>query len=166
MISALRGAGVPINTRVIGVAASMAAVISQIGDRKEIDSDAMFNLHFASAGTQGRGTAEDHKQAIDLLDGINDIILSKLKGSNLRKRDLVKLMNEDRLMDSKEAISLGFFDRATEPLKAVALLTNKNMTRDDFKKVLNEASVRLGFTDPKDDEQAELIAELAEKAEA
>jgi len=164
IIAALQGAGVPIHTRVIGMAASMAAVISQIGDVKEIDSDALFNLHFASVGASGRGTKEDHIKAADLLDGINEMLVNKLKNSNLRKRDLVKLMSEDRVLTAEEAVNMGFFTSITEPLKAVALITNNNMKKVDFVKAISDAKAMVGLTPPVDDEQKELIENMEKEA--
>jgi ATP-dependent Clp protease protease subunit len=166
IIAALQGAGVTVNTRVIGMAASMAAVISQIGDNREIDEDALFNLHFASVGTSGRGTKEDHLKAVDLLKGINETLVKKLKNSSLGKRDLIKLMEEDRVMTAKEATQLGFFDSMTQPMKAVAFLTNNNdMKKDDLKAFISNSLATIGVNKPVDEEQQKLVDNLAKEAE-
>jgi ATP-dependent Clp protease protease subunit len=166
IIAALQGSGVTIHTRVIGMAASMAAVISQIGDVREIDSDALFKLHFAAVGTTGRGTKEDHIKAAELLDGVNDMLLKKLKNTKLRKRDLVKLMSEDRALLAEEAYNFGFFDHLTEPLKAVALITNNsNMETVKQKGIISQAKSLLGFSEPASEEEKELVEAMTEAVE-
>jgi hypothetical protein len=94
------------------------------------------------------------------------MLLKKLKNANLRKRDLVKLMNEDRAMTADEATKLGFFDSLTEPMKAVAFLTNNNnMKRNDFDKAISNAKSFLGFQEPANEDEKALIESMSEAAE-
>ena len=58
--AALSNSKSKVTTNVIGVAASMGAVISQAGGERYIAPDANFNVHNAGLGSSGRGTKEEN----------------------------------------------------------------------------------------------------------
>jgi ATP-dependent Clp protease protease subunit len=132
ILYALRNSPARIVTNVIGVAASMAAVISQAGDVRRIAPDGSFNVHMGEAQPTGRQTAEAHIEAAEMLNMFDDLMIAAMDRSKLDDIELRGLMAQDRVMGAEEALTLGFFDEFSEPVQAVAQLNNNiHMNRID-----------------------------------
>ena len=166
IIHALRNSGSHITTNVIGLAASMAAIISQVGNRRLISPDASFNVHNGEMPVDGRGTKENHIAAAETLAVMDSQMAKALSKSDLTTEELSTLMAQDRLLSASEALSLGFFDAFSEPVQAVAQINkNVNMNKlDAIKQKLNIAAIKLGFAVAVlTDEEAARLAELEAK---
>ncbi len=149
IIRALKNTGSHITTNVIGLAASMAAVISQVGNKRVIAEDASFNVHNSAMVVGGRGTKEEHAQAADTLTAMDELMISTLSNDIISDIDLTTLMSEDILLTASEAVALGFFDSISAPVKAVAILnktihTNMNKLQSIMSKI-NLSAVKLGL---------------------
>ena len=81
--SVLRNSDSHVTTNVVGVAASMGAVISQAGDKRLIAEDAHFNIHNGAQGNVGRGTKEEHLEAAETLSKLDDVMVTAFKKSGL-----------------------------------------------------------------------------------
>ena len=149
IIRALKNTGSHITTNVIGLAASMAAVISQVGNKRVIAEDASFNVHNAAMVVGGRGTKEEHAQAADTLTAMDELMISTLSNNIISDKDLTTLMSEDILLTASEAVALCFFDSISAPVKAVATLNktiNTNMNRlQTIMSKINLSAVKLGL---------------------
>jgi len=163
IISALKNTGSHITTSVIGLAASMAAVISQVGDKRVIAEDASFNIHNSAMEPQGRPTKENHLEAANMLSAMDEIMITTLSNDTISKEDLETLMSEDILLTAKEAVALGFFDLISAPVKAVALL-NKTIKMTNLQTIMskiNLSAIKLGLISAVlSDEEASRMAEL------
>ena len=157
-----------VTTNVIGVAASMAAVISQAGDVRLIAPDANFNIHNGAMGGVGRGTKEDHQESIDILEKMDATMTLAFAKSNLHEQALKDLMKEDKLLSAEEALAMGFFDGFSEPIGALASYNKQINDMSKVSKLLAEAKIAaIGlFNDEPTEEQKEAVAELKAKITA
>ena len=121
----LRNSKSHVTTNVVGIAASMGAVISQAGDKRLIAEDAHFNIHNSAQGNVGRGTKEEHSEAVETLEKLDNVMVASLSKSGLDDKSLRDIMKLDTLLSSDEAIGLGFFDGTSKPIEATAELTLK-----------------------------------------
>ncbi len=169
IIRALRNTGSHITTNVIGLASSMAAIISQVGDVRLIAEDATFNIHNSAMAGEGRGTKENHLSAASTLEAMDNLMLNVMANNNLSANELKTLMEEDVLLSASEAVALGFFDKISKPVKAVAMLNKevksiKNMNK--LESIMNKvqiSAIKLGImkaelTDEESARKAELKA--------
>jgi len=152
-----------VTTNVIGVAASMAAVISQAGDKRTISPDATFNIHNASMSIGGRNTKEAHKEAIETLEKLDNSMTKAFARTGLSSEDIQVLMQSDKLLSADEAMTLGFFDSYSQPVQAVAKLNHeiKNMSKlSELMGKVETAAIKLGVKSTDDDAKKALVAAL------
>lgn len=160
----LRDSKSKVTTNVIGVAASMAAVISQSGDKRLIAPDASFNIHNGAMGkTEGRGTKEDHLEAIDTLEKMDAIMVRSFAKTGLAESQIETIMKSDKLLTADEAITLGFFDGYAEPIKAVAEFnkqTNEMSKLSELMAKVETAAISIGLKSTDDDAKQKLVDAL------
>lgn len=130
IIDALRISPAKVTTKVFGIAASMAAAISQAGDIRLIAEDALFQPHMAEAMPKGRFTKENLDKTSDMLGVVDEILMKSFSKSNLSDADLEALLIEDKPISASEAIKLAFFDGSMEPIKAAAHLNTLIMSKE------------------------------------
>jgi len=109
--NALRAHPARVTTRVDGLAASIASVIFQAGDERQIMTGAQVMIHNAWTVAVG-DSAELHKTA-DLLEkqnvNIADIYTER-SGSDLEASDWLDLMSDETWMTAAEAVEYGLAD--------------------------------------------------------
>ena len=109
-------------TRIIGMAASIATVIAQSGNIRKISDNALFLIHRAM--TIGMGNAKEIQVAIDDLNAIDTKIINiyTKRGANSEKvNELMDVNNGNgKWLDGKEAKDAGLIDEIFEPTKAAA----------------------------------------------
>lgn len=144
IIQALKDTGAHITTNVIGVAASMASVISQVGDKRLISPDARFNIHNGEMQPMGRQTKESHIEAALLLDKMDAQMIKAFSKSNMDSNELKALMEEDILLTADEALELGFFDSFSESIEVAANFKTINNYKDmnKLQSILREVKAR------------------------
>ncbi|MCC6382822.1 MAG: Clp protease ClpP [Dehalococcoidia bacterium] len=110
-LRALSAAGHHITTTCIGQAASMAAILMQAGDTRQMAEHAVFMVHEISSGAEG-SVAElaDHLKLLERLQGKGlDILTAR---SKLTRDELASRWKKtDWYMDATEALDLGLIDR-------------------------------------------------------
>lgn len=162
--SVLRNSTSHVTTNVIGIAASMAAVISQAGDKRLIAPDANFNIHnAASERVLGRGTKEEHLEVVELLKKLDFTMLKAFNKTGLTDTELETIMESDKLISAQEAVKLGFFDGYSEPIKAVAKLNKHINEMSVISELLNKAdiaAIKLGLKTTDDEAKKKLVAAL------
>ncbi|MFQ5769702.1 MAG: head maturation protease, ClpP-related [bacterium] len=97
---------------VVGEASSAANIIAMAADEGEriIRENAKMMAHFPWTGK--RGNADDFQKTADELKQLNnDVMQIYLKRIKLNKSELEQFLKEEKLMDAKEAVKLGFADR-------------------------------------------------------
>ena len=161
--ASLRNSPSHVTTNVIGVAASMAAVISQAGDKRMIAPDAIFNIHNSAQDLGVRPTKEAHADAIETLEKLDDGMTAAFSKTGLSPESIQVLMRSDKLLSADEAMTLGFFDGFSQPVKAVAKLNLdiKNMSKlSELMAKVDTAAIKLGIRDTDDEAKKELVAAL------
>lgn len=110
-IVALSSSGVRVTTVVSGVAASMAAILSQAGDERVIMPNASFMLHQATFGMMGQSFAiKDRAKWVEMLEERFLTIIAErcvLSVEELRER----WDRTDWWLIGQDAMDLGLFDR-------------------------------------------------------
>jgi len=144
IIQALKDTGSHITTNVIGVAASMASVISQVGHVRTISPDARFNIHNGEMQPAGRQTKESHIEAAQLLDKMDAQMINAFSKSTMEASELKALMQEDLLLTAEEALELGFFDSFSESIEIAANFKTINNYNDmnKLQSILKEVKAR------------------------
>jgi ATP-dependent protease ClpP protease subunit len=110
-------------TRIIGMAASIASVIAQCGQTRKISDNALFLAH-RSMGI-AIGNQNEISALVDSLKSIDDKIIGiyTKRGANAEK--INELMNADngngKWIDGEEAKEYGLIDEVFEPTKAAAI---------------------------------------------
>jgi len=105
-----------ITIKIIGLAASIASIIAQASHKTLIAKTASFLIH--NPFSIAVGDAEAFKKEGKTLDEITNQLVEVYKSkSNLSDEDLKKIMNEDRIMNSKDAKKYKLVDDIFEPDK-------------------------------------------------
>ena len=166
--SVLRNSSSKVTTNVVGVAASMGAVISQAGDKRLIAPDASFNIHNGAMGNVGRGTKEEHVEAAETLGKLDESMIGAFAKTGLSRDDISTIMKADKLLTADEAITLGFFDGLSKPIQAVAELNlNKDMSVvSELLAKADVAAIKLGIKSTDDDKKNKLVAALEAEIKA
>jgi ATP-dependent protease ClpP protease subunit len=117
--NALKNHKAKVTAHVDGIAASIASYIAMAADRIIMPANSFMLLHNASGFVMG--TAEEMRSVADDLDRIDKSISATYASRSGQKPSAVaKLLKEDRLMDAKEAKSLGYADEVTADVKMAA----------------------------------------------
>ena len=166
----LRNSPNHVTTHVIGVAASMAAVISQAGDTRLIAPDANFNIHNGAMGsTGGRGTKEEHLEAAETLAKLDATMMKSFDKTGLSTEELQVIMHSDKLLTADEAVQLGFFDGYAKPVQAVAEFNNKIKEMSKLSELMAQvdtAALRLGLRETDNAAKKALVASLEKELKA
>lgn len=117
-------------TRVVGIAASMAGMISQAGDERVILDYGLFHTH----GPQVPKGKKVEKGLITLMQGSLKTILTSKAGISEEKAE--ELLTGENLFTAVEAQKMGFFDRI-ESSKDVLVLDTSN-SLDELYEMANE----------------------------
>lgn len=136
-------------TRIIGMAASIATVISQVGDVRKISDNALFLIHHAM--DISIGNVKELQASIDALNTIDTKIVNIYLKRGADKDTVNALMDENngygKWIDGEEAVKAGLIDEVFEPTKAAAnfdlnkyknikypeIPKNNNMTENEVK---------------------------------
>lgn len=124
--NALRDSKADIRIEIIGIAASMGAIIAL--SRKEVymAENGFLMIHAASGST--RGTAEDHLQTVKLLRSIEDNFIKKLmQKTGQDKKHVEKWLQGDNWINAQEALSSGLIAGVIEPEAEIGDLEPQNL---------------------------------------
>lgn len=114
IFNALRAHPAEITTRVDGMAASIASVIAQAGDRRIMLTGSQMMIHDALAFTIGN--ASDHLKTAEILDVQSSIIAGiYAERSEGDSDDWRSLMAEETWFDHDSAVEAGLADEAVKP---------------------------------------------------
>lgn len=109
-----RNDGWKINTRITGIAASMAGVIAQAGEVREITPFATFHMHELSSAAWGSySEIRDRQKFHEMLMGKLATILSER--SALSQEEVLRLFetNRDTYLSADQALEMGLVDVIT-----------------------------------------------------
>ena len=109
-------------THIDGLAASMAAVISQAGDEVNMADNALLMIHNPTAFFGG--DIEDLERMKSMLEKAKDSSIKALqRHSSLSEDDMSELLSAETWMDAKEAKELGFVHNITGSNEVAATFT-------------------------------------------
>ena len=111
----------PINTVVIGQAASMGSLLAQAGDKRYITENSRHMIHRVSSGTQGTSGSvwvqelefEDAKRRLEESKKINEKLTQIYVDHNTAGKtyeELLETMKFDTYMSAQEALEFGLVD--------------------------------------------------------
>ena len=109
-----------ITVKIDGIAASAASVIAMAGTKVLMAPTAMMMIH--NPATMAFGDHSDMKKAIELLDEVKESIINAYEiKTELPRRQLARMMDDETWMNARKAIELGFADgELTDEKKAVS----------------------------------------------
>ena len=145
-------------TRVVGIAASMAGMISQAGDERVIMDYGLFHTH----GPQVPSGGAADKKLIEIMKGSLKTILKSKAG--ISDEESEKLLSGENLFTAVEALNLGFFDRiessgeavkldATNTIDELYILANNFLNNNNKPNKMNEVITFLGLENEANEEQ-------------
>lgn len=145
-------------TRVIGIAASMAGMISQAGDERVIMDYGLFHTH----GPQVPSGGAADKKLIEIMKGSLKTILKSKAG--ISDEESEKLLSGENLFTAVEALNLGFFDRiessgeavkldATNTIDELYILANNFLNNNNKPNKMKEVITFLGLENEANEEQ-------------
>lgn len=110
LYNAMVSSKAPVNTRCVGMAASMAAVLLAAGDHRSASTACHFMLHEVSGGAPGGQTIDHVKWADRIVDVENLLLIILSENSGISMSDLRKISVYETWYDSEETLALGFVD--------------------------------------------------------
>lgn len=161
--TALKSYGGKVITKVVGLAASAASVITMAGDIVKITPTGQVMIHNASGGFGG--DYRDMEKGAEILKNINATISNaySLK-TGLSNEELLEMMNKETWLTPQQALEKKFVDEImfTNDVKLVASFNNGMLPQE----VINKMKMELKNKIPKDiendieAEKAKLLMEL------
>jgi ATP-dependent Clp protease protease subunit len=154
-------------TKVIGIAASMAGIISQAGDYRIIKDYALFHAH-------GPQVPKGKEVEADLLNKMLESLKTMIRAkTNLTDEQVNSLLGKETVLTASEALQMGLFDEIEETkgvkpellisnnVEALYEMANNFITKNDEMKNLND------FLQLENATEEQIIAKVMEiKAEA
>lgn len=113
--NALRNSKAQIEIHIVGIAASMGAIIALSRDDVYMAENGFLMLHEASGYTSG--TIADHQSAINLLKSIKDNFTKKLVARTGKTKDVViaDYLTGDNWLDAEQALEAGLISGIIDP---------------------------------------------------
>lgn len=130
-----------------GLAASAAANIFLAGDKRQIFKDSELMIHGVLA--MAYGNAEDFKKLADELEKSTNLMIDNfyLDRFDLKRDEIVEMMNEERMIDGKECVECG---AATGFRKVKGNESEEEEMENEYEEDPDEKGNE--ETDPEDDE--------------
>jgi len=138
IFNALRRHRGGLTVHVDGLAASMASVIAMAGDKISMADNALLMIH--NPWSLAMGDADDLRKEAATLDKIKgSMVRTYARRANLPQSDISAMMDEEKWMDAREALELGFVDEIEEGNLAAASVT-RTEAQERFDKLKNSMS--------------------------
>ena len=119
MYNGLRQHGAEITTRTMGVAASAASVVFMAGDKRVMPENTFLLIHNVLAPLYGN--ADEHREFADLLDKINQSIVSTYVARTGKcEKDIKAALDQESYLSAEEAVAQGFADEVEPALRVSA----------------------------------------------
>ena len=140
--NALRTHPARVTTRVDGIAASIASVISQAGDERIMLSGSQMMIH--EAWGLAIGPAGEHREMADLLDKQNEVIASIYAERSGREPDeFLEAMGSETWMTAQEAVERGLADEVVTPERQAAPQDRGPTLHDEISEAMDVVSAVL-----------------------
>lgn len=115
----LRNHDAPVSTRVLGIAASAASVIAMAGTERIVPENSALMIH--PAWNFSIGGADEHRKAADVLDKVNDALISTyVEASGRPPEEIRPYFDAESWLFGEEAFALGLATVVDQPVEAMA----------------------------------------------
>lgn len=122
----LKNHSATITVYIDGLAASMASVISMVGDTVIMPKNAMMMIH--KPWGVSWGDANDMREYADLLDKLENVLIpAYVAKTGKTTEEITAMLEQETWLDGDECVEHGFADKVIEPVKAMASLTSKRI---------------------------------------
>lgn len=162
--TALKSYGGKVITKVVGLAASAASVITMAGDNILISPTGQIMIHNASGGFGG--DYRDMEKGAEILKNVNATISNayRLK-TGLSNEELLEMMNKETWLTPQQALEKKFVDEImfTNDIKLVASINNGMLPLEVINKMKMELINKETPKEPENNieaEKAKLLMEL------
>lgn len=162
--TALKSYGGKVITKVVGLAASAASVITMAGDKILISPTGQIMIHNASGGFGG--DYRDMEKGAEILKNVNATISNAYRiKTELSNEELLEMMNKETWLTPQQALEKKFVDEImfTNDIKLVASINNGMLPQEVINKMKMELINKEVPKEPKNNieaEKAKLIMEL------
>lgn len=118
-------------TDVESIAWSMASLVAQSGDRRLMAANGLILIHNPLG--VGMGESSDLRKTAEIMDKLKERVITVYsEKSGLDRETISVMMDEETVMDSDEALELGFIDEITD---AVEIAAHFDLSKYDFKNI-------------------------------
>jgi ATP-dependent protease ClpP protease subunit len=108
-----------VTVKVMGIAASIASVITMAGDTVEMPEDGLLMIHNPRGGASGE--SGDLRKAANAMDSMRTSMIGIYESRTaLTSDEIGEMMDAETWIDATMAEEMGFADKITQPTKAVA----------------------------------------------
>lgn len=148
---ALKLAGKPIHSVIEGEAQSMGTFMAYAGDTVEILNPSIWMIHNPSQGIEGDADALSNgsEELRKIEDEMAQVYLAETKrrGANYTIEQIKAMMKKETRLNAMEAKQMGFVDKVTNQLKAVAI--GKQMKKNNVLSMIGDALKAISEGEPK-----------------
>lgn len=133
----LRSFGIPVETRIEGLCASIATVIALAGDTRTMTENSTFFVH--NPWTMAAGDADEMQRMTDELRAVEDRLAafySKVTGQD--KEKMLELMKAETSMTADEAKQYNFITEIVKGVKAAARLNPKPINPNNNQSIMSD----------------------------
>lgn len=139
-----------ITTRVEGLAASAASVITMAGDRVVMPENAFLMIH--NPWSFSIGDANEMRQQADLLDKVSASLISTYRNkTGMEDIEIAAMLDAETWLSAEEAVEFGFADEIEPGMQAVACVGIERMPAN--------VQAALGVTGEEGEDEEEVTAE-------
>jgi ATP-dependent Clp endopeptidase proteolytic subunit ClpP len=139
IFNALRRHRGGLTVHVDGLAASMASIIAMAGDKIVMADNGFLMIH--NPWSMSVGDADDLRKEADTLDKIKEsMVRTYARRANISRDAVSQMMDEEKWMDAREALDLGFIDEIDEDAMAAAASITRSEAQARFDKLKNSMS--------------------------
>lgn len=162
--TALKSYGGKVITKVVGLAASAASVVTMAGDVILISPTGQIMIHNASGGFGG--DYRDMEKGAEILKNVNATISNAYRiKTGLSNEELLEMMNKETWLTPQQALEKKFVDEImfTNDVKLVASFNNGMLPQEVINKMKMELINKKVPTEPESNieaEKAKLLMEL------
>lgn len=126
MFNGLRAKKVPVNVKVLGIAASAASVLAMVGDRVEMPENTMMMIHKPLVGIYDN--ADGLRETADVLDkveaNLQSVYMARWKGT---EDELTAALRDETYLTAAECLERGLCDEVTPSIEVKASFEVENL---------------------------------------
>jgi ATP-dependent protease ClpP protease subunit len=133
----IRSFGVPVETRIEGLCASIATVIALAGDTRTMTENSTFFVH--NPWSMGAGDADEMQRMAEELRAVEDRLAGfYAKFTGQEKEKMLNLMKAETSMTADEAKTYNFITEVVQGIKAAARLPKNQIQNPNNQSIMSD----------------------------